>query len=202
MPFAPFLVCVANSQIPQCDEGKPSCHRCQKGTHKCVYQSQFDLFHRDQNTVAQAAATKKWRQRSDTKSTTISTEITIPASLGPTLAEAAYNRLYYDFVLPWPATLNRLRQHMRETAPNSCLVSVVAAVAYANFHGRCYSPEAKRLSGAHYGQALQRLAATMADPVAMQRDEILMVIWLLGMYEVRINPVACHFSIKFSQYTS
>lgn len=53
-----------------------------------------------QNTVAQAAATKKWRQRSDTKSTTVSTDITIPGSLGPTLAEATYKRLYYDFVLP------------------------------------------------------------------------------------------------------
>lgn len=63
---------------------------------------------------------------------------------------------------------------MRETAPNSCLVSVVAAVAYANFHGRCYSREAKRVSGVHYGQALQRLATAMADPVATQRDEFLM----------------------------
>ena len=58
------------------------------------------------------------------------------------------------------------------------------------------------MSGVHYGQALQRLATAMADPVATQRDEFLMVIWLLGIYEVRVNPVACHFLTKSSQYTS
>ena len=57
------------------------------------------------------------------------------------------------------------------------------------------------MSGVHYGHALQRLATTVADPVAMQRDEILMVIWLLGMYEVRVNPIACHFLTKSSQDT-
>lgn len=100
------------------------------------------------------------------------------------MSELAYNRLYFDFVFPWPGTLNRLRHQLREAAPDSCLVSVVAAVAYANFHGRCNSLEAKRASGVHYGQALQRLATTMTSAVEMQRDEILMVIWLLGMYEV------------------
>jgi hypothetical protein len=109
--------------------------------------------------------------------------------LGPALSEVAYNRFYYDFVIPWPGTLIRLRQQLREASPGSCLVPVVAAVAYANYHGRCNSPEAKRASGVHYGLALQRLATTMTDAVEMQRDEILMVIWLLGMYEVRYYPI-------------
>lgn len=56
------------------------------------------------------------------------------------------------------------------------------------------------MSGVHYGQALQRLATAMADPVAMQRDEFLMVIWLLGLYEVRVNPVVCHFLNKSTVY--
>jgi hypothetical protein len=110
--------------------------------------------------------------------------IIIPKSLGIPLSELAYNRLYFDFVIPWPGTLSRLRQQLRETTPDSCLVSVVAAVAYANFHGRCNSSGAKSASRVHYGQALQRLATTMTSAVEMQRDEILMVIWLLGMYEV------------------
>ncbi|KAF3388346.1 hypothetical protein F1880_003871 [Penicillium rolfsii] len=168
----------------KCDESKPSCHRCRKGTHDCVYQSQFDLFHRDQNTFAQITATKKWRQRAEIKPAVHLTDMTIPRTLSPHLSEAAYNRLYYDFVIPWPGTLGRLRQQLHEASPDSCLVSVVAAVAYANFHGRCYSPEAKRASGVHYGLALQRLATTMTDAVEMQRDEILMVIWLLAMYEM------------------
>lgn len=116
--------------------------------------------------------------------------------LSPPLSEVAYNRLYYDFVSPWLGTLTRLRQQLQEASLDSCLVPVVAAVAYANFHGRCNSPEAKRASGVHYGLALQRLATTMTDAVEMQRDEILMVIWLLGMYEVRPLPDICHFQAR------
>ncbi|OOQ90248.1 hypothetical protein PEBR_05698 [Penicillium brasilianum] len=168
----------------KCDENRPSCSRCQKGNHECAYRSQFDLFHRNQNTVAQVAATKKWRQRADIEPSVNTIEISIPKALGPPLSELAYNRLYFDFVNPWPGTLGRLRHQLRETAPNSCLVSVVAAVAYANFYGRCNSQEAKKASSVHYGLALQRLATTMTDAKEMQRDEVLMVIWLMGMYEM------------------
>ncbi|KAJ5168556.1 uncharacterized protein N7482_004150 [Penicillium canariense] len=140
------------------------------------------LLHRDQNTFAQTAATKKWRRRAEDKDKSIVNIITqLP---GQSLYEAAYNRLCYDFVIPWPGSLKRLPKLMSTTAPNSCLVSVVAAVAYANFHGRCKSHEAKAASGIHYGRALQKLATTLSDPADMQRDEILMVIFLLGMYEM------------------
>jgi hypothetical protein len=143
------------------------------------------------------AATKKWRQRADIKPSVNTIEISIPKALGPPLSELAYNRLYYDFVNPWPGTLGRLRHQLWETAPNSCLVSVVAAVAYANFHGRCNSQEAKKASSVHYGLALQRLATIMTDAREMQRDEVLMVIWLLGMYEVCLLPVAHCFHLTF-----
>lgn len=100
------------------------------------------------------------------------------------LYEQAYRRFCYDFVTPFPGALSRLPQLLFESPPDSCLCSAVAAVAYANFHSRCKSDEAREAAAIHYGKTLQRFATIMADPVQIQRDDNLMVIFLMSLYEV------------------
>ncbi|KAJ6096428.1 hypothetical protein N7486_007174 [Penicillium sp. IBT 16267x] len=100
------------------------------------------------------------------------------------LYEQAYRRFCYDFVIPFPGALSRLPQLLFENAPDSCLCSAVAAVAYANFHSRCKSDEARESAAIYYGKTLQQFAAVMVDPVQLQRDDNLMVIFLMSMYEM------------------
>lgn len=100
------------------------------------------------------------------------------------LAQRAYNRFWYDFIHPFPEGMGRLSGLFKTTTQDPCLLTVVTAVAYANYHGRLNSEEASEASRLHYGLALQQLAAMMADPDKMQRDDALTVILFLGLYEV------------------
>ncbi|KAJ5093726.1 hypothetical protein N7456_009587 [Penicillium angulare] len=108
----------------------------------------------------------------------------LPIDAGVSLYEKAYRRFNYDFISPFPGALSRLPQLLFGNPPDSCLCSAVAAVAYANYHGRCQSEEAKEAGNVSYGETLQKFAAAMADPIEVQRDDNLMVIFLMSMYEM------------------
>lgn len=88
--------------------------------------------------------------------------------------------------------MGRLPELLKTTAQDSCLFNVVTAVAYANYNGRFKSEEANKASRLYYGQTLQQLAMIMTDPAETQRDDILMVIFLLGLYEV------CQFTFTYN----
>ncbi|KAJ5688772.1 hypothetical protein N7462_003164 [Penicillium macrosclerotiorum] len=136
----------------------------------------------NQNTVAQLTAIKKWRQRADAAPPAINVGLVQEPS--SSLYDLAYERFCFDFVKPWPGSLSRLPRLLSETTSDSCLRSISTAIFYANFHGRCYSLDAKEASAIHYGQALQKLTRVMTDPNAIQQSEILMVIFLLSLYEM------------------
>ncbi|KAJ5290864.1 hypothetical protein N7478_000115 [Penicillium angulare] len=110
--------------------------------------------------------------------------IQVDARVSVSLYEKAYRRFNYDFISPFPGALSKLPQLLFENAPDSCLYSAVAAVAYANYHSRCQSEEAKEAGNVSYGETLQKFAAKMADPIEVQRDDNLMVIFLMSMYEM------------------
>ncbi|CAI7669754.1 unnamed protein product [Penicillium manginii] len=162
----------------KCDEAKPACQRCQKGSRECIYQADFDRLHRDQNSKAQSIATKKWRQRADFR-------IEVPTQEYPTdsLAQLAYNRFCYDF-MKFPGVIGKLPKILETAAADSCIFTVVKALAHANYHGRYGCQEANEESRLLYGEALQQLAMLMSDPDEMQRDEALMVIFLFSLYEM------------------
>ncbi|KAJ5645195.1 hypothetical protein N7507_011206 [Penicillium longicatenatum] len=128
----------------------------------------------------------KWRQRADPmkKCSPQDSSAEYSPSPGFSLYEQAYRRFCYDFVTPFPGALSRLPQLLFESTPDSCLCSAVAAVAYANFHSRCKFEKAKEAATVYYGKTLQKFAAMMADPVEIQRDDNLMVIFLMSMYEM------------------
>lgn len=172
--------------LPQCDQNKP-CQRCRKAQKECKYQDEFDRLHRDQSSHAKEAAETKWRKRADPIKNCLpqedsSTESSPRSEIS--LYEQAYRRFCYDFVTPFPGALSRLPQLLFENPPESCLCSAVAAVAYANFYSRCKSDEAREAAAIYYGKTLQRFAAVMIDPVQIQQDDNLMVIFLMSMYEV------------------
>lgn len=86
-----------------------------------------------------------------------------------------------------------LPRMLSETSSESCLASAVAAVSYANFHGRCTSREAREASSIHYGKALQKLAITLTDYAVTQQAEVLMAVYLLSLYEVNESIFQCIF---------
>ena len=114
--------------------------------------------------------------------------------LRDSLHQLAYQRFRYDFVMPSgvnsPArgTFSRLDSLYPEASEDSCLYCAVTAVSCANFNGRVKSEEAKHAGVVYYGKTLQKLAALMAmDPANVNSDEILVVILVLGLYEVSTN---------------
>ncbi len=78
----------------------------------------------------------------------------------------------------------QLPKLLETSAEDSCISTVVKALAHANYHGRYGCQEADEASRLLYGEALQQLAMLMSDPDEMQRDEALMVIFLFSLYEV------------------
>ena len=160
----------------KCDENKPSCQRCHRGGHDCLYRDAFECFHRDQNAWAKSTAVKKWRQRADVTTSLLEEP-------GQTLYQLAYERLCYDFMEPY-SSMARIQQKLSECSPDSCLHSAVAALSYANYHGRYKSQEAYEASTTYYGRTLPKLASLISNPAEILRDDVLMVVLLLGLYEV------------------
>lgn len=113
----------ASNNIPQCDETRPTCLKCQRYGHKCEYRDQFDILVRDQTKEASKRARQKWRARStqvhrhdhsesergspmqnySTPLQAPNTFIKIPyvslsPPVAPLLSELALNRFYFDYV--------------------------------------------------------------------------------------------------------
>lgn len=106
--------------------------------------------------------------------------------LGLSLYELAYRRFCFDFISPFPVGLRKLPQLLYKAFPDSCLCTIVAAVAYVNYDGRCNSPEARQEGRKSYGIALKKFADSMSDNKVVQSDESLMVVFLMSLYEVDI----------------
>jgi hypothetical protein len=200
---------------PQCDETAPSCKRCQKSNHECVYRDDFERVHRDQISLATRLARDRWRERavksdepaSSTASSSSDDEAPVEfirglfcplmkvsprKSLQPTMEQQAYLRFCYDFVSPMDIggpqsnALDLLPRMYSTSSPDSCLHFAAMAVSCANFGSRFGFIEARRAGVEHYGRAL-RLAAAVADnPAKMQSKQTILAIHLLAMYEVSL----------------
>jgi hypothetical protein len=72
----------------------------------------------------------------------------------------------------------------RAATPKSVLVEAVTALAFANYGQRLKNPEALTRALQSYCTALKLLKQLVLNPAAARKDETLVSIALLGMYEV------------------
>lgn len=69
-------------------------------------------------------------------------------------------------------------------AEDSCVASVVNAVAYVNFANRCHAPQAEAMGEEAMGRAMVLLSKMIADKKQAASDEALCSVYLMGVYEV------------------
>lgn len=119
----------------------------------------------------------------------------ITPDIGADMRRRAYDRFVYDFVAPdspdkppedpsdglW-VFIPQIYQNATE---GSCLVTVLDAVAYANFAHRCKVPQAEALSEECMGRGIAMLSKVIADKKTAASNEALCSVYLLGVYEVR-----------------
>lgn len=107
----------------------------------------------------------------------------------------AYERFLYDFViLEPPSTLSNepsdamwsfIPVLYQRAAEDSCVSTVIHAVAYVNFAHRCNAPQAEALGEECLGRGMTLLSKMIADKKQAATDEALCSVYLMGVYEVR-----------------
>lgn len=125
-------------------------------------------------------------------------ELSIAPEFKPDLRRLAYERFLYDFIIPespnhpldepsdslWsfiPILYSR-------AAEDSCVATIVNAVAYMNFANRCNAPQAAALGEECLGKGMVMLSKMLADKKQAVSDEALCSVYLMGVYEVRMAP--------------
>jgi hypothetical protein len=114
--------------------------------------------------------------------------------LTPDLRRLAYERFLYDFVIlespnhpsnePSDALWSFIPVLYQRAADDSCVATVINAVAYANFAHRCNAPHAEALGEESLGKGMVLLSKMIADKKQAVSDEALCSVYLMGVYEV------------------
>lgn len=122
-------------------------------------------------------------------------KLAIAPSIVPDLRRIAYERFLYDFVAP--ETPNRPPDEasdglytfvpiLYENAhPNSCIATVIEAVAYVNFSNRFKSSQAALLGEEAFGKGVTALSSMITNPKLAPTDEALGSAYLMSVFEVR-----------------
>jgi hypothetical protein len=87
--------------------------------------------------------------------------------------------------------------HAARATPKSVLVEAVTALAFANYAQRLKYPEALTRALQSYCTALNLLKQLILNPAAARKDETLVSIALLGMYEVGAPTVKLLYAKTF-----
>lgn len=119
---------------------------------------------------------------------------TVALQTQPDLRRLAYERFIYDFVSPQSpnkspeepsdALWTFIPTLYQSATEDSCIATVVNAVAYINFHNRCNVPQAKVLAEDCLGKAFNLLSKAIADKKLAATNEALCSVYLMGVYEV------------------
>ncbi|KAF9693552.1 hypothetical protein EKO04_008529 [Ascochyta lentis] len=117
----------------------------------------------------------------------------IAPELAPDLRRLAYERFLYDFVInespnhpsnePSDALWNFIPVLYQRAAEDSCVATVINAVAYCNFAHRCNAPQAATLGEEALGRGMVLLSKMIADKEQAGTDEALCSVYLMGVYE-------------------
>jgi len=110
------------------------------------------------------------------------------------LRQLAYQRFVYDFVVfpdpnkpleePSDALFSFVPLLYEQAHPDSCLATVVNAVAYINFANRRDVPQAMALAEESFGQGIKMLSRMIANEETAASDEALCSVHLMGVFEV------------------
>lgn len=73
-----------------------------------------------------------------------------------------------------------------ESGPQSYLHAAMRAVGVINFANRSPTMDMKSVVDSEYAKAISGVTAALTDPVLCLRDETLVSVWLLGIWEVSI----------------
>ncbi len=124
-------------------------------------------------------------------------DLSIAPELKSDLRRLAYERFLYDFVIlespnqtpdePSDSLWSFIPVLYNRAAPDSCVATVVNAVAYVNFANRCNAPPAEALGEECLGRGMLLLSKMIADKKQATSDEALCSVYLMGVYEVRFS---------------
>ena len=121
-------------------------------------------------------------------------DLTIVPELRSDIRHLAYERFLYDFVSPdstyrspgepSDALWTFIPKLYQNAAKDSCLATVVNAVAYSNFANRCNVPQAETLAEECLGKGINLLSKTIEDKQLASSNDALCSVYLMGVYEV------------------
>lgn len=193
--------------MDQCDEGKPTCKRCEKSRRECGgYRPEFEIVHRDQTgstvrRLRKAADLQQqptghrafvfveekpqpWRRR-QSPSLSPDSVLTVP------LAHRASCHFASNFILlPLSAAphgfLEYLVPLMDSTTPGSALRYAFNACAFALLgnRSRADNVDLAQLSLREHTLALAQTHKALGHPAAARADSTLAAVLLLCLYEV------------------
>jgi hypothetical protein len=120
--------------------------------------------------------------------------LSLSQQIQPDLQRLAYERFVYDFVVfnspdhdpdtPSSALWNFIPPLYQDAVEGSLLKTIVHAVAYANFSGRCNAPHVQALAEDNLAKGLRLLQKTLSDKGQAPSDQALCSVYLLGVMEV------------------
>ncbi len=200
--------CSILTTLNQCDEGKPTCKRCEKSKRECGgYRPEFEIVHRDQTTstlrrlhkgadlqhqhptTAQPIAFVQeqpgsWRRQSSSPSP--------EAALAIPLAHRASCHFASNFILvPLGTTPHGFMEYlvplMEAEPPGSALRFAFNACAFALLGNRARAEgmNLSQLSLKEHTLALAQTHKALSQPALASTDSTLAAVLLLCLYEVR-----------------
>jgi hypothetical protein len=108
----------------------------------------------------------------------------------------AYERFVYDFVAsedpnrppeePSDALFSFVPLLYQHAARDSCLTTIVNAVAYINFANRCNAPQAATLAEESFGKGISILSSIITNTEKASSNDALCSVHLMGIFEVCI----------------
>ena len=198
----------------QCDESRPSCTQCVKSKRTCPgYAQALDLVLRDQTRITQDKIEGKKAQRSKTDPPTESSHkspktfraprppncaakvlpspLLLP-ELSPSSREDVAVSMFFSQIISVPRHPETIRGFLEcllplytATLDGSLLHQAVASVSLAILGGSPVHLQERLLARRNFGKALKATHRAINDPQESVKDETLMAVLLLGLYEVR-----------------
>lgn len=176
----------------QCDEARPACAKCASTGRTCPgYPEGLDLVLRDQTQSTKTTAQR--RQKGTIRRSSPSSSIPVP------LDESEDSHALCFFVSSYvlhphdPRTDRGITEllplffaDLKPSTPLSLTLSAVSRSVFAGWERRVRNFEIPMTQLA-YGKALTATRAALSDPIQRLKDETLMAVCLLGMYEVKEN---------------
>ena len=120
----------------------------------------------------------------------------LTSSLNVPYQDIAINRLFFDFVTQYPQSAKEdtvghmpfLPQMYRNCPSRSVLEAATLTAAHANLSGRTRTSRVPEKGRKHYGLAVKLVKDALEHPIDRDRDETLLAVYLLCVYEIVQYP--------------